>query len=444
MTRTEVSALEVTETLLERIDRHQPALNAFITTTPEVARADAARVDEARMQGRPTLLDGLPIGVKDNVDVAGVPTTVGSPRFRDTVAQSDAECVRRLRQAGGIIVGKTLLHELVFGVSCDNPWFGTGRNPWDLERIPGGSSGGSAAAIAADLCAGAIGSDTGGSIRIPAALNGVTGLRPTYGAISTRGAFPVAWSLDTVGPMARTVHDVERMFAAMAGREHRARGEPPAAAVESLTIGVAGNQYFHDVDPAIESAVRGAIETFQQLGADVRDVALPGQLEEVSGLFTPLLCTEALALHRVAYEQEPESFGEDVRRRLAAGATTSGADFAEMQQRAREWRSAVNAVFEDVDIILTPTTKSVAPPIEGTDTVAASGELGAFTGIWSLAHVPAISIPCKTGAHALPVGVQLVAARWREDLLFAAAAAYQDATDWHQRRPPAFGSEAFG
>jgi aspartyl-tRNA(Asn)/glutamyl-tRNA(Gln) amidotransferase subunit A len=448
--RAEISALDLTESLLDRIDRYQPVLNAFITITPELARADAARVDEARRQGRPTVLDGMPIAVKDNVDVGGVPTTVGSPRFRDAVAAEDAEAVARLRSAGGIIVGKTLLHELVFGVSCDNPWYGTGRNPWDPERIPGGSSGGSAAALAADLCIGALGSDTGGSVRIPAALNGVTGLRPTFGAISARGAFPIAWSLDTVGPMARSVRDVERMFATLVGYDSRdpravprpaaSTSELPTAQAGSLTIGVPSDYFFDDLDPEVERCVRGVAETFEQLGADVRDVVLPRELKTASEIYGPLLCTEALALHRAAYEEQPERFGEDVRRRLALGGTTSGADFAEMQQRAIEWRCAVDSVFSTTHIILTPTTSRVAPPIDGTDSVDASRELGAFTGVWSLAHVPAISLPCGLTESGLPVGVQLVAARWSEDLLFATAAGYQGATDWHRRRPPGFES----
>lgn len=446
--RAEISAIELTETLLARIERYQPALNAFITITPELARADAVRVDEARRQGTPTVLDGMPIAVKDNVDVGGVPTTVGSPRFRDGVAAEDAETVARLRSAGGIIVGKTLLHELVFGVSCDNPWYGRGRNPWDPDRIPGGSSGGSAAALAADLCIGAVGSDTGGSVRIPAALNGVTGLRPTFGAVSARGAFPVAWSLDTVGPMARSVTDVERMFATMVGYDSRdpravprpaaSRPELPTPGERLLTIGVPGDYFFADLDPDVERCVRGVMETFEQLGADVREVVLPRELKSAAAIYGPLLCTEALALHRVPYEEQPELFGEDIRRRLAVGATTSGADFAEMQQRAIEWRCAVDELFGTVHIILTPTTSTAAPPIEGTDAVDASRELGAFTAVWSLAHVPAISLPCGLTRTGLPVGVQLVASRWREDLLLTTAAAYQGATDWHRRRPPGF------
>jgi aspartyl-tRNA(Asn)/glutamyl-tRNA(Gln) amidotransferase subunit A len=449
--RKEFSALELTEALLERIDRYQPSLNAFITVTPELARADARRVDAARQRGTPSLLDGLPIAIKDNIDVAGVPTTVGSPRFRDAVAGEDAESVHRLRRAGGIVLGKALLHELVFGVSCANPWYGTGRNPWDLERIPGGSSGGSAAALAADLCVGALGSDTGGSVRIPAALNGVTGLRPTYGAISTRGAFPIAWSLDTVGPMARSVTDVERIFAAIAGydqRDPRAVPPPPAsrpdragARAESLRIGVPTDYFFEGLDPEIERCVRGVGDTFQQLGADVQEVALPGAPQRLTVVYASLLCTEALALHRGAYQEHPELFGEDVRQRLAAGEATSGADFAELLQRAIEWRCAVQAFFSTVDIILTPTTKAPAPRIDETEALGASRELGAFTGLWSLAHVPALSIPCGIVDPGLPVGAQLVAARWREDVLFAAAAAYQDVTDWHRHRPAGLDAE---
>jgi len=206
--RRDVAAVPLAIAFLDRLDRYQPLLKAMITITPDIAMVDAERVDRARRRGRRLRLDGMPIVVKDNIDVGGVRTTVGSKVFESGQANADAEVVRRARSAGAVVLGKANLHELAFGGTTNNAFYGTCRNPWDTERIPGGSSGGNGAALAADLCVGAIGSDTGGSIRIPAAFNGVVGLRSTFGLVSVRGAFPISCSLDTVGPMARSAVDV--------------------------------------------------------------------------------------------------------------------------------------------------------------------------------------------------------------------------------------------
>ena len=285
--RAEVGAVDLTQALLERIHETQPLLSAFITVTDDLALADAERVDRAREEGRRLPLDGLPVAVKDNIDVGGVRRTVASKFFEEFVPSADAEVVRRIRAAGAVIVGKAFLHELVYGATCTNAFYGQCRNPWDTDRIPGGSSGGSGAALAADLCIGALGSDTGGSVRIPAHLNGVSALRPTFGTVSNRGVFPISWSFDTVGPMARSMRDVADLFRVMKGYDlldqwavppPRDAGETDAeAGVERLRIGVPTEFFFEDVDPAIDRLVRAAVDVLASLGAEIVESRCPAR-----------------------------------------------------------------------------------------------------------------------------------------------------------------------
>jgi len=445
--RAEISAVELTEAILARIDAQQPIVNAFITTTPELALEDARRVDQRRASGERLPLAGMPVAVKDNIDVAGVRTTVASKFFEDAVAARDAETVRRIREAGAIIVGKAALHEFVYGATTINPFYGVCHNPWDLDRIPGGSSGGSGAALAADLCVGALGSDTGGSVRIPAAVNGVSGLRPTFGSVSNRGTFPISWTFDAVGPMARSVRDVAHLYAVMAGfdvHDPRAADHPVADplahledGVEGVRIGVPSEFFFEDLEAGIEERVRAAAEELARLGAAVFEVSVPAS-SAANEICTLMIRADAAALHRERYEQQPELFGEDVRRRLALGHEITGMQYAEMVQRMYEWRRDMRELFAgQVDVVLTPTTMSTAPLIEGAEMIATTARLTRFTYPWSLAHMPALSVPCGFAANGMPVGVQLGADRWQDALLLRAGLAYQSATDWHRRRPPA-------
>jgi aspartyl-tRNA(Asn)/glutamyl-tRNA(Gln) amidotransferase subunit A len=445
--RAELSAVVLAEAVLARIEEQQPILNAFITTTPEVALEDARRVDRRRASGQRLPLAGMPVAVKDNIDVAGVRTTVASKFFEHAVAAQDAETVRRLREAGAVIVGKAALHEFVYGATTINPFYGACHNPWDLDRIPGGSSGGSGAALAADLCVGALGSDTGGSVRIPAAVNGVSGLRPTFGSVSNRGTFPISWTFDTVGPMARSVRDVAALYAAMAGfdvRDPRAADHPVTDplpglddGVEGLRIGVPSEFFFEDLEPGIEEPVRAAAEELARLGAEVFELSVPAS-SAANEICTLMIRADATALHRERYEQQPELFGEDVRRRLALGKEITGIQYAEMVQRMYEWRRDMRELFSDrVDVVLTPSTMSTAPLIQGAEMIATTARLTRFTYPWSLAHMPALSLPCGFAENGMPVGVQLAADRWQDALLLRAGAAYQRTTDWHRRRPPA-------
>ena len=446
--RVDLPAAELVELLLARIADTHEAINAYITVSADVARADAARSDERRARGEHLgPLDGLPIAVKDNIDVAGVRSTRGSAFFADHIPTEDAEVVRRLRAAGAIVLGKVTLHEFAYGASTDNAHYGACHNPWDLGRVPGGSSGGSGAALGADLCVAALGTDTGGSVRIPAALNNVSALRPTYGLVSTRGTFPVSAALDTVGPMARTIEDVAQLLAVMAGYD---RDDPHAAehpfadplahlhdGVTGLRIGLPRPFFYAGLEPSIAAATQAAAKGFAALGADVVELDFAGA-EDASAVATLLIRAEATSVHRERLDREPERFGADVRRRLALGDDISGPDVARALAVMRDWRVQMLQQFDGVDLMLTPTTNTTAPLIGDADMIQMTTQLTRFTYAWSLAGMPAASVPAGFDERGLPIGVQLAAAPWRDDIVLRAGHAWQQATDWHRRRPAAF------
>ncbi len=442
----DVPATALTEAYLRRIDELDGLVGAYITVTADTALAEAAARDEALARGEePGPLHGLPVALKDNIDTAGVRTTCGSNFFTDHVPDEDAEVARRLRDAGVVLLGKTALHEFAYGATTQNVHHGNCRNPWDLSRIPGGSSGGSGAALGAELCAGALGTDTGGSVRIPAALNGATGIRPTIGRVSNRGVFPVSWTFDTVGPMARSIEDVAAILQVLAGFdpgdpvsvdypsedfEQALRGE-----VDGLRIGIPTNFFFDDVDPEVEAAVLRVADHFAELGAAVDEIEIPGAAESVT-VTTRMIWSDALAVHRERLETEPERFGEDVRRRLPLGFDVSGADYAAHRQYGREWTRQVEQLFEDVDIVLSPLSAIVAPEAEGAEMIETTVRLTVFTYGWSLAGIPALALPCGFSSDGLPISAQLAAARWSESTLVRAGAAFQRDTDWHLGTAP--------
>jgi aspartyl-tRNA(Asn)/glutamyl-tRNA(Gln) amidotransferase subunit A len=443
--RLEVPAVELVEAFLGRIDIVDPIVNAYISVTPELARADAQRVDRRRAAGRPFPLDGLPVALKDNIDVAGVRTTVGSPVYAERVAERDATVVQRLRASGAVVLGKLHLHEFVYGVTSNNPFYGACRNPWDRDRIPGGSSGGAAVAVASDLCVGAVGSDTGGSIRIPAHLCGVTGLRPTYGAISNTGAFPIARSFDTVGPLARSAVDVLGMLLQMVGydasdvRAVRGSLQRAPGTARDLRIGVpASDWFFADLDPEVEHHVRSAAEVLSELGARIVEVEMPeSDVAASNDACSTITRAEAYALHRRVYDEERDQLGEDTARRLQLGQNVTGAQFADALQTLHEWRRTMSLLLEHVDLVLTPTAVITAPPIAESETIAATARLTRLTHPFSVAGMPAVSVPCGMSSAGLPIGVQLAAAPWADVVALRAAIAFQAATDWHRHRAPA-------
>ena len=439
----ELTSAALTKAYLDRIERLDGAVHSYVTVTGESALARAQAADEAFTRGGPIgPLHGLPIAVKDNIDTAGVRTTAGSRFFERHVPDRSATVVERLLAAGAVVLGKTTLHEFAYGATTQNPHYGCCRNPWDLRRIPGGSSGGSGAALGADLCAAALGTDTGGSVRIPAALNGATGLRPTSGRVSAHGVFPVSWTLDTVGPMARSALDVADVFEAIAGYDAADPGSvaaPPSPSeagdgLRGVTVGVPRSFFFDDLDPEVGSAVRAGADTLSALGAIVEEVELAGAANAI-GIATQMIWAEAFAVHRQRLDEDPERFGEDVRRRLDSGRSVSGADYALLRQEARVWARTVTELLSRVDLVLTPVTAIVAPFAEGAEMIETTRQLTRFTYGWSLAGVPALALPCGFSTDGMPIGMQVAAAPWRDRMLLDVGAAFQETTDWHTREP---------
>jgi aspartyl-tRNA(Asn)/glutamyl-tRNA(Gln) amidotransferase subunit A len=439
--RSQIPATELAQAFLDRI-AERDSYNAVLTPTPELALADARRADEARDAGKPLPLDGLPMLIKDNIDVAGVRCTVGSKLFFDRVAQGDATVVARLREAGAIILGKTFLHEFAFGVTS-NGILGACRNPWDPARIPGGSSGGSGAAIAADFAIAALGTDTGGSVRLPAAIDGVTGLRPTFAAVSNRGVFPLAPSFDTVGPLARSAGDLAAVFAAMRGYDPLdpwSQQAPPmesvgAAGVRGLRIAIVEDFFFDGIDSQIEHLIRDAGERLRELGAQIFTHSLEG-VERAYRAAMELASVEAAATYETHLDDPTAEMGQQSRERFAPGRGVAATAFARDLEHMMRWRRRIARLLtERFDVVLTPAVAVPTFAIDGITNKEAVGVLTRMTYPWSFAGVPAISIPCGFTFDHMPVGVQLVAAPWRDDLLLSVAEAYQRVTDWHRRRP---------
>ena len=387
----ELSSRALTDAYLTRIARYDDAVGAFITVAGEEAHEQAQIADTRLERGEPVgPLHGLPIGIKDNIDTAGTRTTVGSRFFANRVPTSDAEVVRRLREAGAVIVGKLSLHEFAYGGTTQNPHHGACRNPWDLARIPGGSSGGAGAALAADFCASALGTDTGGSVRSPAALNGVSALRPTLGRVSSSGVFPITWSFDTVGPMARSVSDLSAVYEVLAGIDPSdprsveahlaARDDPGVVDPSAVRIGLPSNFYFDGIDPEIADLVRRAATVLEGLGCVTDEVAIPGAAEAEAAT-RRMISAEALAIHGERLATDPARFGEDVRRRLSSGGAVTGPQYARDVQTGREWRLALSRVFDRFDVLLTPTAGVVAPLVAQTEMIETSSSHDA-TYIW--------------------------------------------------------------
>jgi len=442
--RREVTAVEWARALLDRIQERDPETHALITITPDLALSDARRVDTARSR-RALPLDGLPVVLKDNIDVAGIVTTAGSRFFERNFATEDARVVWKLRREGAVILGKANLHEFAFGVTTDNPFFGTCRNPWDPERIPGGSSGGSAVAIALDFCVGALGTDTGGSVRLPAAFTGVTGLRPTSGRISTRGVFPVCRSLDTVGPMSRSVSDLRRLLRSASGYDDLDPWavRPSAAlaaidetvAVRGLKIGLPMSYFFDGMHPEIQQKIDEAVNVFRDLGFEIVEVEV-ADLHRANEMCSRLTLVEAFSLHEQRLREQPSFFGDDVRRRLSLAEGISSAEYVRITNYMMEWRRKLSRILaEKVDMLLTPMSRNVAPRIGELDSIAAATEYARYTRPWSLGNLPSLSIPCGVTRAGMPVGLQLAAAPWHEAQILCAAAAYQEVTNWHALRP---------
>ena len=439
----EVSSSALVDCYLERIERVSPALNAFRTVMDAHAREAASAADEAVEAGAPLgPLHGVPVAVKDNIEVKGVPMTAGTRVLSGCVAGSDAFVVRALRAAGAVIIGKLHMAEWAIGGTTQNIHFGDAHNPWDLRRSAGGSSGGSGAAVAADLAPVALGTDTGGSVRIPAALNGLVGLRPTCGRVSNAGAIPVSWTFDTIGPLARRAEDVGVVLKVIAGfdpddpvsveRSAQDFGPNLRAGVRGLRIGVLVDDELADrLAPEIASALDDAARVFESIGASLRSVALHGTRAIVERT-AEMLLAEAAAVHEQRLRESPEIFAADVLTRLRRGASVSGSQYARARQDQRRWTRAVQQALGEVDVLLAPSTPIAAPLLADSDPLETTATLSAHLAIFSFARVPALAVPVGFSSG-LPLGMQLVGRHFEEWTLLRAAHAYQSVTDWHLR-----------
>lgn len=436
--RRRVSPVEVVDEVLARIERENPRVNAYLAVFAEPARRAARRAERLVRQRGATLppLLGVPVSVKDLVLTTEAPTTAGSRIFGDgLVAARDATVVRRLRRAGAIIIGKTNLHEVALGVTSANEHFGPVRNPWDPDRVAGGSSGGSAAAVAMDLGPLSVGTDTRGSIRIPAACCGITGLKPTYGLVPIDGVVPLSPSLDHVGPMARSAAECARMLEAMVGPRAAGRYVPATRrSVRGLRVGIS-TFHLRDLDAAIQRPIDTAIRDLSKLGCRVSEVTMP-ELDEAHHASIVISASEAVAYHDRFLTATPEAYGPLVRERFLNAYRWSALDLLRAQATRHAVAEAFARVFTDVDCLVGAVLPSIPPRVEETSVTVNGRSVGvvdAFTlrnAPQNMAGVPALSVPCGFTGRGLPVGMQVIAARGQDATALRLGAAFQAATDW--------------
>lgn len=416
-----VSPVELTRLALARIEQRNPALNAFITVTGESALAEAAKLEAEQTRGRfRGPLHGVPIALKDLYDTARVRTTAASAHFATRVPDADAAVVTALRKAGAVILGKLNMDEFAFNFTSETSHFGPVQNPWKRGYTPGGSSGGSAVAVSAGLCWGTLGSDTGGSIRLPAAFCGVVGYKPTYGRISAEGVLPLAWSLDHVGPITRTAGDARLMLAAM--------GLPLVAprSLESIRLGVPRSFYWDGLDAETEAAVSAAVKLLARRTAGVREVTLPPlphdpELRILPKSYGAVIMAEAFTYHQERLAAAPERFHKGTRANLAIGAQVTASDYVRARRDLEQSRAAAAALFGDTDLLLMPTAPGPAFPLGST----ADLKFLRNTAPWNFYGLPCISVPCGTVRDGLPVGLQIIGKPGADSLVLAAAERYE-------------------
>jgi aspartyl-tRNA(Asn)/glutamyl-tRNA(Gln) amidotransferase subunit A len=433
------TTMDRVQACLRRISACDARVNAFITVM-EAEALRAAKAADLRRESRSILseIDGLVIAVKDCIDVAQVRCTHGSIAFTHNVPSRDAPAIGQLKRSGAVIIGKTNLHEFAFGGTTQNEHYGACRNPWDLHRIPGGSSGGSAAAVAAGFCDAAIGTDTGASIRVPAALNGVAGLRPTCGRISNAGVLPVSPPHDTVGILAYSVDLIAKVLKVLESAGDKPGGAEPqdlSCDLRGLRILVPGG-WDQGTAPAIVEATRDTLDTFRKLGAIVFEACLDG-LESAQQHLKTIIFADAAAFHEERLRARPELFGSAVRERLELGLASTAVDYARSLRWLKVWRERVDELFSSsTDLIATPSTSVLAPRAgDAADVVRVGMTLSRFAWPWAAARIPALSLPCGFSGDGLPIGLQIAARAGDEAILLRAGRAFQSSTDWHKRRP---------
>jgi aspartyl-tRNA(Asn)/glutamyl-tRNA(Gln) amidotransferase subunit A len=448
----QLSPVELTQAALERITQLNPRLNAFITILGDRSIAAAKAAEREIISGaRRGPLHGIPIALKDLCATQGVLTTSGAKILRDHIPPQDATVALRLAAAGTVLLGKLHMNEFAYGPDGGNVHFGRARNPWNPDRITGGSSSGSGAAVAASLCLGALGTDTGGSIRIPSALCGIAGLKPTYGRVSRYGITPLCWSLDHAGPMAKTVEDVALLLQAMAGYDARDPGSvqrpvPDYAAalngdVRGLRVGVP-RQYFYDaLEPEVESAVRQAIEVIKGLGASVREVSWPS-LRFVSLAALVIVLAEASAFHEPWIRTRAQDYGPDIALLLKWGLLLPASAYLKAQRLRALLCHEVTALWGEADVLITPATMMAAPQPGALQVHVGGRQMSTREALlrlmrpFNLTGLPAMSIPCGFTPTGLPIGVQIAGKPFDEATVLRVAHAYEQQTDWHRRQPP--------
>ncbi len=447
-----LSPAELTRAYLERIQRQDGDLLAYITVLSAEALAAATAAEEEIARGHYRgPLHGIPIALKDLVLTRGIRTTCGSRILRDWVPDADATVTARLSEAGAILLGKLNMHEFAYGPTGVNPHYGTPRNPWDRRRMPGGSSSGSAVAVAAGLCAGALGTDTGGSIRIPAAFCGLVGLKPTYGRVSRAGVIPLAWSLDHVGPMTRTVTDAALLLQVLAGRDP---ADPSAADVpvpdyrramqgemRGLRLGLPKDFFFERLDPEVRVAVLAAARSLEGLGASVEEVSLPG-IQHAGPASFAIIAAEATAYHEPYLKTRATEYGADVRARLTTGQFILAGHYLKAQRARQVIRAEVDAALRQVHALLFPTTPILAPPLDAREisldglTEDVRWWLIRCTRPINVTGHPALSVPCGLTAAGLPIGLQLVGRHFDEATLLRIGHAFEAVSPVRDLRPP--------
>ncbi|HEX7101808.1 MAG TPA: amidase [Nitrolancea sp.] len=443
----EVSSVELTQVMLDRITRLDPRLNAFITVLSGSALRAAEAADVQLRQAEHLPLLGIPLAVKDLFNTAGVRTTGGARILVDNVPTTDATVVRKLAEAGSVLLGKTNMMEFAYGYP--HPDFGETRNPWALDRTAGGSSGGSASAVAAGLAYGALGSDTGGSIRSPASYCNVVGLKATYGRISRAGVLPLSWSLDHAGPLTRTVEDTAILFDTIAGFDPldpaSARDDWPAAwpalsdDISGLRIGVVDEMFERYVQPEVQATARAAIERLARLDVTLEAVALP-HLDLIAPVIDTIVQAEAASYHRQTLESRPNDYSDAVRDNLRLGATVLAVDYLDAQRIRRLLLDGVNNALTRYDLLVYPTQPIVAPLLDsytlepGEDDQVLDIEIS-HTGLANLTGHPALSLPGGFTNDGLPVGLQFIGRAFDEATILRLGHAFQQTTDWHKRRP---------
>jgi len=447
----EISPVEITRAYLERIQTYDSKINSFITLLPQPALRAARQAEKEICRGKYAgTMHGIPFAAKDLFFTKGIRTTCGSKILKNFVPAYNATVIERLRAAGAILLGKLNMHEFAYGTTSVNPHFGSVRNPWDRERVTGGSSGGSAAALASSFVPLTLGTDTGGSIRIPAALCGTVGLKPTFGRVSKYGVYPLCWSLDHPGPMTRCVADLAIAMNVLAGSDGRDLSTPAipvpdytkglSGSLKGIHIGIPDSYYFDRLEPEVRTQVQKAIQELRGLGATVKRISIPLLPEASIAAFIILLAEGAATLEKW-HRTRAKDLGDDVRSRLNLGAAVMAAQYLKAQAVRRRVRENFSRAFQKVDVIVTPQLPITAPKLHqgsvswGRKTEAVPSALTRFTRIYNLVGIPGLSIPCGFSKAGLPIGLQIAGKPFDESTVLKVGHAYETNTPWMDRHP---------